>query len=137
MKKITVAVCIDDKGGMMFNKRRQSRDRVLIADLCEFATEKIYINEFSQLLFEDHADKIVVVDDPLSDCPDGGICFVENIPLLPFEDDISELLVYKWNCAYPRDMKLDLSLADFRVLRRKEFEGSSHDKITRLLMKRR
>ena len=28
-------VCLDDKNGMMFNKRRQSRDRVLIENVLE------------------------------------------------------------------------------------------------------
>ena len=30
---MTLIVCIDDKNGLLFNHRRQSRDRVLIEDL--------------------------------------------------------------------------------------------------------
>ena len=30
---MTLIVCLDDNLGMMFNRRRQSRDRVLIAEL--------------------------------------------------------------------------------------------------------
>ena len=39
-----IIVCVDDRGGMLFNKRRQSRDRVLIADvLSELGDKKIHI----------------------------------------------------------------------------------------------
>ena len=48
-----IIVCLDDFGGMLFNFRRQSRDRVLIADvMADIADKKIYILEFSKLLFE-------------------------------------------------------------------------------------
>ena len=37
-------VCLDDNKGMMFNKRRQSRDRVLIENILELRKgEKLYI----------------------------------------------------------------------------------------------
>ena len=45
MKNITVALCIDERGGMIFNKRRVSRDRVLIAELVGSVEGKIYISE--------------------------------------------------------------------------------------------
>ena len=54
---MTVAVCVDDKMGMLFNHRRQSRDKVLIDDLMNIA-EKVKINGFSEELFEDYKDRI-------------------------------------------------------------------------------
>ena len=35
-----VMVCVDDKNGMMFNKRRQSQDRVLRQHMLELAGDK-------------------------------------------------------------------------------------------------
>ena len=32
-----VVICVDDKNGIGFNRRRQSRDRLLIADLVEYS----------------------------------------------------------------------------------------------------
>ena len=45
-----VIVCLDDKGGMTFNNRRQSRDRVLIADVVKMADgSKIFISQYSRI----------------------------------------------------------------------------------------
>ena len=35
-----IMVCVDDNNGMMFNKRRQSQDRVLRQRMLELAGEK-------------------------------------------------------------------------------------------------
>ena len=37
-----VIVCIDDNGGMLFNKRRQSRDRKVLEDI-SLMTDKIWM----------------------------------------------------------------------------------------------
>lgn len=134
---ITVAVCLDDEGGMTFFGRRQSRDRVLIDELCDSTDGPIYIGEFSKMLFKDHADKVCVSDNPLDDCPDGGFAFIENLPLLPYVDRISRLIIYKWNRLYPYDVKIDLNLGSFAVLSHEDFVGSSHDKITKLTLVRK
>ena len=43
-----IIVCLDDYGGMLFNHRRQSRDRVLIADVMQdMGEEKICILPFT------------------------------------------------------------------------------------------
>ena len=41
---MTVFICLDDKNGMLFNHRRQSRDKAVIEDMLSFAGyEKIYM----------------------------------------------------------------------------------------------
>ena len=51
-------VCLDDNNGMMFNKRRQSRDRVLIENMIELCKdEKLYTNECSVSLFPENTYK--------------------------------------------------------------------------------
>ncbi len=133
MKSISVIVCVDERMGMMFNKRRQSRDRVLIQDIINSCDEKIYIGEYSRLLFEPHEGRYAVCKNPLDDCPDGGICFIENLPLAPHVGNISRLTVYNWNRRYPFDMRLDIDIEKegFRKVSETEFVGSSHDKITK------
>ena len=132
MKNITVAITVDDKMGLAFNKRRQSRDRLLIDDLCNKTDNDIYISSYSALLFEGHEDRIRIVDDPLADCPDGGFCFLEMTELGAHVGSISTLIVYRWNRLYPSDKKLDINITDcgFKITDTYEFVGSSHDKIT-------
>ena len=137
MQGITVAVCVDNKGGMTIFGKRQSRDRVLISDLCASTERTIYISAFSEILFAPHEGRYKVCDDPLGECPDGGICFIENMALMPHLDHINELILYKWNEVYPSDKKIDIPLDGFRVIKKLEFEGSSHDKITKLTMWRK
>ena len=46
-------VCLDERKGMMFNNRRQSRDRVLIDNMIKMVgDDKLYIAPYSESLFE-------------------------------------------------------------------------------------
>ena len=134
---IKVAVCLDDEGGMTFFGKRQSRDRVLIGELCDSTDGKIYINSFSSHIFAGHEGKVEISEDPLAECPAGGVAFIENLPLAPYFEKISEIILYKWNTLYPYDRRIDISFSDFEVISKKEFAGSSHDKITKLTMRRK
>ena len=137
-RKIKVAITLDDNGGMMFNKRRQSRDKRLIADLCAKTTGYIYISPYSELLFEEYRDRIKVVDNPLADCPDGAVAFIEGLKLSEYISEIEELFVYKWNRLYPSDVKIDIDIkgAGFKMSAKYEFTGNSHDKITKEVYKK-
>ena len=138
MNGISVAVCVDDKLGMLFYGKRQSRDRVLIEELIESACgKKIYISSFSKLLFPND-ESVTVCEDPLLEAKDGDVCFIENLPLVPYVGKISTLIIYKWNRAYPTDKKLDVDVraCGFKLDSVKEFAGSSHDKITKEIYKR-
>ena len=138
MQGIKVAVCVDDKQGMLFFGKRQSRDRVLIEELIEYAEgKKILINSFSKLLFPND-DTVKVCETPLAEAQCGDICFIENLPLMPFIDKIGTLIIYRWNRNYPTDKKLDVNVAanGFKLVSIKEFAGSSHDKITKEIYER-
>ena len=133
MRRLTVIVCLDDRNGMTFNNRRQSRDRTLIDELCASHRGVIYINEYSLPLFEKHRDRVCVSLDPMRDCPDGGAVFAENIPLSPYLSEIEQLTVYRWNRIYPRDRTLDLDIPSSGLMlgESTEFTGSSHERITK------
>ena len=138
-RKIKVAIALDDKNGMMFNNRRQSRDKLLIKDLCDKTEGFIYISAYSALLFEDFKDRIKIVDDPVLECPSGALAFVECHKLSAFTDDIDELIVYCWNKVYPSDVKLDIDInaSGFKMYAKYEFAGNSHDKITKGVYKKK
>ena len=135
MRNITVAITVDDRMGLAFNKRRQSRDKKLIDDLCSKTDKDIYISSYSAILFDEHKNRIKIVEDPLSECPDGGFCFLEMTELGIHIDSISELVVYYWNRLYPSDKKLDINITDhgFKMSAKYEFVGNSHDKITKFI----
>ena len=46
-------VCVDDNGGMMFNHRRQSRDKKLIEWLTQNVSQHIACKQYSKELFCD------------------------------------------------------------------------------------
>lgn len=133
MRNLTVAVTVDDKMGIAFNKRRQSRDKILIEDLCKNTEGDIYVTSYSAPLFEDFTDRIKVVDDPISECPDGGLCFLEITPISEHIDNISKLIIYHWNRLYPSDKKLGIDMGESKLnlISSYDFIGKSHDKITK------
>lgn len=125
-----IAVCVDDNRGMLFNKRRQSRDKVVLADLMTLS-DKICIHPFSEKLFAEYGESVSVNETFLEDAQEDDLCFVENQLLKPQEELISQLIVYKWNRKYPADFRLDLDLSQWNLKEQIEFVGNSHEKITR------
>ena len=99
---MNIIICIDDENGMMFNNRRQSRDRAVIKDIIETINgNRLFINKYSEPLFKNYDANIAVSDDFLEQADENDYCFVENMPLLPFENHINSIIVYKWNRLYP------------------------------------
>lgn len=116
-------VCLDDNNGMMFNNRRQSRDKILIENVLELCKgEKLYTNEYSAKLFPENEVEIC-------ENPENGYCFAENFTV--DENDIEEIIVYKWNRVYPADVQFNIDLKKWNLAETFDFAGSSHEKITR------
>ena len=118
-----VFVCIDDKNGMMFNKRRQSKDRVLIEKIKEIANgEQIFASEYSAKILPDATlcENFESIE---------GFAFVEN-PEDLFENQIKVLYIFKWNRHYPSDRKFNMNLTNFELVSTEDFVGYSHENIT-------
>ena len=138
MKKLTVAVVLDEREGMMIFGKRQSRDRVLVADFVSSAADApIFISPFSRVIFEPHAN-VNTVENPFLDSSDDGVCFIESFALTPYIDMIETLIIYRWNELYPSDVKFDVNVdkAGFKLISTSEFQGSSHDRITKEIYKK-
>ena len=134
-----IIVCLDDHGGMLFNFRRQSRDRVLISDvMSNLGSQKLYITEFSEILFSEYEGKYEIVEDFSNLTDENCACFVENVDVSPFIDSISEVTVYNWNRVYPRDFVFDINLEKegFSLMSSHEFKGYSHENIRKEVYKR-
>ena len=131
---MTVFVCIDDRGGMLFNKRRQSRDSRVIEDVIRTAEDGVlYISDFSEILFEESDASVISVPAPLESARSESFVFIENEHLKEYVDKIDRLIIYKWNRKYPSDFSLDVDpvAVGFKKKSTREFKGTSHDKITR------
>ena len=71
---MTIFVCVDDNNGMLFNRRRQSRDEAVLEDMVRTAGQKIWMNEYSSKLFQTVPEKIIVEEDFLVCAGRDGCC---------------------------------------------------------------
>ena len=127
-----IIVTLDDKNGMMFNRRRQSRDIVLLNHMLDMVGEhRLWMNSYTAKQFlELPSDNIIVDEDFLESAGEEDFCFVENQRLAFYREKISHIYIYKWNRSYPSDFKFDMDLTGWKGEVLVEFAGSSHDKIT-------
>lgn len=126
-------ICIDENGGMLFNNRRQSQDKVLRQRLLLLVKDnKLMMNSYSKNQFTEAMPNIFVSEDFLEKADHGDFCFVENTDITPYLNKAEQIIVYKWNRAYPFDMKFDISILenDWQLCSKFDFVGSSHEKIT-------
>lgn len=127
-----IAVCVDNNLGMLFNNRRQSRDKYLLARLVEKAGQnKLWINNFSQGLFaEINCEHLTVAHDFLHQAQQGEYCFVENVISEIEPDKIKKIILYKWNRDYPADSYFTWPSGNWQLVSSEDFAGFSHEKIT-------
>ena len=73
-----IIVCLDDGGGMTFNKRRQSRDRVLLEDIKNMTDgARLFASPFSEKLLNEHEVKAKIKKDPLKKADKNDFCFMD------------------------------------------------------------
>lgn len=125
-------LCLDDKNGMAFNRRRQSRDAEGVKKLLALtAGAPLWMNAYSARLFEG-APNLHVAEDFMDQAGPGEYAFAEFPPLSPYAREVERILALRWNRAYPADAKLDIPLKPglWRLIKREDFPGSSHEKLT-------
>ena len=72
-------VCLSEDSGMMFNRRRQSRDRVLTADMIAHTQNTaLWVSPYSAPLFGEDCPHLHVDPQPASVASSGDFCFVED-----------------------------------------------------------
>ncbi len=118
-------VCISNNNGMMFNNRRQSRDRLLLEKLCtDCQNERIIIHEYSKKMFEG-----LPVEVTTEVCVDDATSFVEDPALIPCEAIFDKIIVVRWNRDYPADKFFNVDMSAYECVSREDFIGKSHDEI--------
>ena len=132
-----LVVCLDDGNGMGFNRRRQSQDRLLRADLLrEAAGRAVWMSPYTRAQFPDPPETLCTAEDPLDRAGPGELCFAETADPAPWAARVEEIVLYRWNRRYPADLYCTLPLEDFVLEERREFAGSSHECITREVYRR-
>ncbi len=142
-----IIACVDEKNGMMFHHRRQSRDSVVCRDILrECGGKKLYLSVYSAKLFEAVREdrevgisegmaeaELRISEDILNQAGDEDACFIEDTDIAGFEGQIQKVILYKWNRRYPTDRYFPLDLSDgaWELLRTEEMKGSSHERITK------
>ncbi len=121
--------CVEKNNGMLFNNRRVSRDRKVIEDIRIIVGDsEILITDFSKELFiSDENVRTVNVIEKRNE----QFYFLEDVQPSTIEDKIEKIILYNWNVDYPADMYFDIDLKEWKLESEYEFEGFSHEKITR------
>lgn len=117
---------------MMFNNRRQSRDKNLLSYISEKCQgNKLWMNLYSSKQFNLDKANVLIDEDFLSKADKDDFCFVENRKLLNIENKIEIIYLCKWNRKYPSDFHFDIDLEEkFTLSNTEEITGNSHEKIT-------
>ena len=130
---MTVLVCLDEKDGMAFDGRRQTRDSAVIKDI--FATAKgapIKVAPYSEKLLSEYG-RVKVTREPLMDKDEDAFVFLEVDGIGEYASRIDTLIIYRWSEVYPSDLKFlpSPSALGLTLLTKSYIVGSSHKKITK------
>ena len=134
---MNVLVCIDKDNGMMFFGKRQSQDIVQREKMLELiGQQKVFMTAYSAKLF-DNDNRIVIDDNYLTNATENDYCFIENGDY--DIDKCSVVVLYKWNRKYPADRYFDVQelKKDFKLVKKSDFAGKSHEKITEEVYERK
>ena len=124
---MTLYICLDDRNGLQFNRRRQSRDSALLEDIRSQLTGNLLIDAFSEKLMQQAEIPYVLPPESAEDF------FAEDVPSEEILARTTKIVLYRWNRHYPSDVRWepDLSSMGFVLTETSEFPGTSHEKITR------
>ncbi len=127
--------CVDAAGGMMFNRRRQSRDRVVRQQILQDSQGcRLWMNAYSCSQFSKEEQAEIRTDAGfLEKAGEGDWCFVEDTGLLRYEARIRRIVLFNWNKKYPADFWFDIPLKEhgWKLKHTQEIKGFSHEKITK------
>lgn len=127
---MTVFVCLDERGGMRFNRRRQSRDAAVLEDIRRECSGTLLADPCSAALLEEAGLPWSPAPRTL---PREGWFFAEDRSARELADAADVLVIYRWNRHYPSDVRWDVDpeQAGFTLNSTRDFPGRSHETITK------
>lgn len=129
----TIALCIDKGNGRLFYGKRTSSDREVRKRLLDM-TDVLYVDSYTAAQFtEDYGkEKLRVVDDPAGIAEGTAFIELQDIPR-----DADRIVIFNWNRKYPADRFLDFRFSGWRKVKKEDFEGYAHPKVTMDVWERR
>ena len=127
-------MCIDDNNGILFNRRRLSQDKLLRRHMLQMIGEShLWMNSYSKKQFTgSDLSQIITDDNFLENAGNSDYCFIEDTDITPYADKINKIILFRWNRIYPADTYFPLDLGGWLLAETIDFEGYSHDKITKV-----
>lgn len=125
-------ICADERGGLLFNNRRLSRDSALCDHILSDCQNKIlWMNGYSASIFPSNAPNIRISENFLEEAGKGEFCFAENTDIHKALACAEAVVIYRFHRSYPSDTKLKEELLSGRKLISKvDFAGNSHSIIS-------
>ncbi len=120
-------VCLDDRDGMLFNHRRQSRDAAVLEDIRSSIPNVLSIDTFSEKLIREAG----IPWAPAEEFAEDTHFFLEARPASQVLPLASKVVIYRWNRHYPADVRWDGDLSGFTLESTADFPGRSHETITK------
>lgn len=125
---MTVIICVDNNGGILFNGKRQSKDRALrkyLLDIVEKEKCRIAMSSYTYSQFkEDERKEIIDVKERFSFDED-YIFFEQAIPIS--WEKVNNLILCCWNRDYPADEYFNLPIGVECILQKtEEIVSDSH-----------
>ncbi|MFI3260154.1 MAG: hypothetical protein R3Y13_00345 [bacterium] len=124
-------VTVSNNLGLSFFNKRQSSDIKVLEDMIKEAeNSKILVNKSALDIFtKNNLEQHITTSE-------SSYVFYECDELSSIKD-INILIVYYWNRDYPSDKFLKLNLNAYKELEKIEFQGNSHDNITKIVYERK
>lgn len=124
-----IFVCLDEMGGMTFNQRRQSSDRLIRADMLRIiGNKKLFVNSYTVKQFAE-GERVIVDDDCLENAKQNDYVFIENMHIGRYISSVEQIIVYRWKRKYPADFyfDVDLTASDWQLSVSEKITGHSHE----------
>ncbi len=121
-----LAVCVDDRMGISFMGKRLSKDKLLREKLLDLSDGKLRMSIYSGKQF---GLGVQAGEDYLTGASEGDWVFAENDEYLAFADQLEQIVLFKWNRAYPADVYFSFP-GDWTMISSEDFPGNSHETIT-------
>lgn len=129
-----IITAVDDRNGLTFNHRRQSQDKSLREKILSLTSgSHLWMNEYSGKQFAEHPETQICTDDNFLDKAGADdFCFIENVPVSQYVNQIQKIILFKWNRHYPADLWFDIDVCSgqWHLEHTEDFTGTSHEKIT-------
>lgn len=135
-----LVVCVDDGMGMMFNKRRQSKDARVREDMLAMVPldKKLFVTSYTAKQFlPEEQERLTVCEDMLVGTLSGDYFFAEDMNVTGLEKVTEEVVLYRWMRAYPSDVKFTFDLSGYELISSEDFVGNSHPEMKKEIYRKR